>query len=44
MSEKKPVFALATPQVVNCLRCGTKFTSPDKRRNRICPRCSYKKS
>jgi Zn finger protein HypA/HybF involved in hydrogenase expression len=32
--------AAAKPGVTNCLKCGKKFTSSDKRRFRICPACT----
>lgn len=45
MSEKKPKGIHASkPATVNCLTCGRKFMSSDKRRNRICPTCKGRKA
>jgi hypothetical protein len=44
MSEKKPIFMLATPTKVFCLLCDKRFVSPDRKRIRFCQRCRNKKA
>lgn len=45
MSEKKPKGIHASkPATVNCLTCGKKFMSSDKKSNRICPSCKSRKA